>query len=225
MSKKVIKKEEVEKGKRGIVKVCRLLSENGFVAATDGNVSTRLSDGTVLITASSLSKREVSTSDIVSIRPDGKFSPSGRRPSTEYAMHSLIYKVRSDVKAVVHAHPVFATAFAAVRLPIDKNIFPEVIIAFGKIPVANYATPSTNEVPDSIRDLITSYDAILLANHGVVTCGTSLMDAYNKMEKVEHTAKVLWVSEALGGAKELSSKELLKLVEVSEKNYGKKLRL
>ncbi|MGB9592088.1 MAG: class II aldolase/adducin family protein [Candidatus Kryptoniota bacterium] len=225
MSKKVIVKGEVERGKREIVKVCHLLAENGFVAATDGNVSTRLSDGTVLITASSLNKREVSISDIVSVRPDGKFNPSYRKPSTEYAMHNLIYKVRSDVRAVVHAHPVFATAFAAVRLPMDKKIFPEVIVTFGKIPVANYATPSTSEVPDSIRDLVTNYDAILLANHGVVTCGVSLIDAYNKMEKVEHTAKVLWVSKLLGGAKELSSEELMKLAEASERNYGKKVKL
>lgn len=225
MLKKVTMMEELVRGKREIVRVCRLLAENGFVAATDGNVSTRLSDGTILITASSLSKRDISTSDIVSITPDGEFIPARRRPSTEHPMHRLIYELRSDVKAVVHAHPVFATSFAAVRLPLDQRIFPEVIVTFGKIPIANYATPSTGEVPDSIRDLVTSYDAILLANHGVVTCGISLMDAYNKMEKVEHTAKVLWVSRALGGAKELSPEELLKLAEVSKMNYGKKLNL
>jgi L-fuculose-phosphate aldolase len=225
MSKRVIKKDELERAKRELVKVCHLLAEKGFVAATDGNVSVKLPDESVLITASSLNKRVIRTSDIVSIRPDGKFNSQGRRPSTEFPMHNLIYEVRSDVKAVVHAHPVFATAFAAVRLPIDKNIFPEVIVTLGKIPVANYATPSTEEVPNSIRDLITNHDAILLANHGVVTCGTNLMDAYNKMEKVEHTAKIMWISKALGGAKELSSEELLKLAEVSERNYGKRVKL
>ncbi len=214
---------EIEIQKEKLVKICRKLAERGFVAATDGNVSVKLNDDTVVVTPSGKNKAEVEAEDLFVVDLDGKVISGKGKPSTEFAMHSFIYQKRHDVKAVVHAHPIYATAFAAARIPLDKLVFPEVIVALGKIPLADYATPSTQEVVKTIEPLVKDYDAILLANHGVVTYGASLEEAYNKMEKVEHTAKIAFVVRQLGGAKELTRDEIERLASVSEKSYGKKI--
>ena len=214
---------QIEIQKENLVNICRKLAEHGLVAATDGNVSARLYDGIVVVTPSGKSKSEVEVSDLIIVDLDGKIISGTSRPSTEFAMHGFIYRKRPDVGAVIHAHPVYATAFAAARIPLDKLVFPEVIVALGKIPLADYATPSTQEVVKTIEPLVKDYDAILLANHGVVTYGASLEEAYNKMEKVEHTAKIAFVVRQLGGAKELTRDEIERLASVSEKSYGKEI--
>ncbi len=209
--------------KENLLKTCRRLAERGFVAATDGNISVRLPDGTVLVTPSGRNKSDVEIEEFIIVGMDGKVLGGIGRPSTEFAMHSFIYKARQEARAVVHAHPPFATAFAAARIPLDGLVFPEVIVTLGKIPLADYATPSTPEVVASIEQLVKHYDAIMLANHGVITFGETLDDAYNKMEKVEHTARIAYLVRELGGAKELTRAEIERLAAVSEKSYGKKI--
>lgn len=216
---------EIEILKKTLLKTCRRLADHGFVAATDGNVSARLADGTILVTPSVRNKADVETEELIVVGMDGRVIEGIGRPSTEFAMHSFIYGARPDVKAVVHAHPPFATAFAAARIPLGGLVFPEVIVTLGKIPLADYATPSTSEVVASIEPLVKEHDAIMLANHGVVTCGASLDDAYNKMEKVEHTAKIAFLVRQIGGAKELTREEVERLASVSERSYGKKIDL
>ena len=216
---------ELTAQKQNLVKACRKLADRGFVAATDGNVSLRLDDGTILITPSGRSKAEVDEDELIVVGLDGRVVGGIGRPSTEFGMHTLIYRKRPDVRAIVHAHPVHATAFAAARIALDKLIFPEVIVTLGRIPLADYSTPSTAEVAAAIEPLVVDFDAILLANHGVVTCGPDLDDAYNKMEKVEHTAAVNFIAMQLGGAKELTVDEVQRLASVSERSYGKKVDL
>lgn len=216
---------EIQFLKENLLKTCRRLADKGFVAATDGNVSARLPDGRVLITPSARNKADVDIEELIIVGMDGRVLEGIGRPSAEFAMHSFIYGARPDVKAVVHAHPPFATAFAAARIPLDGLIFPEVIVAFGKIPLAEYATPSTPEVAASIEPLVKEYDAIMLSNHGAVTFGESLDEAYDKMEKTEHTAKVTCLVRQLGGAKELSRKQVEELASASERSYGKKIDL
>ncbi len=211
--------------KENLLKTCRRLADKGFVAATDGNVSARLADGRILVTPSARNKADVELEELIIVGMDGKVLEGIGRPSTEFAMHSFIYGARPDIKAVVHAHPPFATAFAAARMALDGLIFPEVIVTFGKIPLAEYATPSTPEVAASIESLVKEYSAILLSNHGVVTCGDSLDDAYDRMEKTEHTAKVAYIARQLGGARELTREQIQKLASVSERSYGKKIDL
>ncbi len=209
--------------KQDMIRVCRKLASHGFVAATDGNVSMRLPDGTVLVTPSGISKAEVDEDELIVVGLDARVVAGIGRPSTEFGMHSLIYQKRPDVKGIVHAHPVHATAFAAARIALDKPVFPEVVVALGKIPLADYSTPSTSEVSESIEPLIVDYDAILLANHGVVTCGATLDEAYDKMEKVEHTATVNLLAMQIGGVKELTREEVERLASVSERSYGKRV--
>lgn len=136
------------------------------------------------------------------------------RPSSEIKMHMRVYAKRPDVGAVVHAHPNFATAFAIAGIPLTQPIMPEAVIALGCVPIAEYGTPSTNEIPDAVSKYLQHYDAVLLANHGALTYSDSLLAAYHKMESVEFYAKLLYISKNLGGPKELSEDQVQKLYEI-----------
>jgi Ribulose-5-phosphate 4-epimerase and related epimerases and aldolases len=203
------------------VEVCHRVEAKGFVTATDGNVSTRLPNGNILTTPTSLNKGFVGAGDLIEISPDGMQVNGKGKPSSELDMHRFIYESRPDVNAVVHCHPVYATAFATARIPLTECLFPEVIVGFGAIPLAPYATPSTPEVRESIAPYVKTADAILLSNHGVVTYGKDLWDAYFKMEKVEHVAHIQYAARMLGGEKPLSVDEVAKLGAISAANYGK----
>jgi L-fuculose-phosphate aldolase len=184
-------------------------------------VSARLENGNVLTTRTGINKGMVTESDIVEVTPDGRTVTGRNRPSTEIGMHLFIYQQRPDVHAVVHAHPAYATGFATARIPLNECLFPEIIVGLGAIPLAEYATPSTPEVAKSLTPFVKSADAILLANHGAVTYGTDLLDAYFKMEKVEHAAHITYVARVLGGEKTLQIDELEKLRRASLESYGK----
>lgn len=204
-----------------LIDICHRLYERGFVAATDGNVSVRLPNGNILTTRSGINKGMVERDDFVEVTPEGRALRGSAKASTELGMHVFIYRHRPDVHAVVHAHPIYATGFATARIPLAGCLFPEVIVGMGSIPLAEYATPSTNEVADSLKPYVKAADAVLLANHGVVTYGQDLHDAYFKLEKVEHAAHITFVARMLGGEKTLSEDDIAKLREVSVESYGK----
>jgi L-fuculose-phosphate aldolase len=204
-----------------LVEICHRIAEKGFVTATDGNVSARLPSGNILATPTSMNKGFVTKNDLVEVNLDGAQHSGTRQPSSEMDMHLFIYKNRSDVAAVVHCHPPYATGFATARLPLNECLFPEVIVNLGAIPLAPYATPSTEEVSNSIAPFVKNADAILLANHGVVTYGKDLWDAYFKMEKVEHAAHIVFVARMLGGEKPLSAEQVQLLRNISVESYGK----
>jgi len=203
-----------------LINVCHRLAVGGYVAATDGNVSVRLPGGNILITGSGINKGLVTERDIVEVTPDGKVVSGKRSVSTEIGMHLFIYRERPDIHAVVHAHPPTATGFAVARVALDESLLPEVIVNLGAIPLASYATPSTDEVARSIAPHVKKVQAILLANHGVVTYGHDLLDAFFKMEKVEHAAQIAFVARVLGGAVPLTAEELQKLRRTSFGGYG-----
>ncbi|HTY38408.1 MAG TPA: class II aldolase/adducin family protein [Bacteroidota bacterium] len=194
-----------------LVAVCRALYHRGFVTAHDGNVSVRLQNGNILTTPTALNKGRVTEGDLVEVTPEGNPVAKDAIPSTELGMHLFIYKQRSDVNAVVHAHPTYATGFATARIPLDQPLYPEVIFGLGVIPLAEFAIPSTTEVADSIAPFVKSSNAILLMNHGVVAFGKNLDDAYFKMEKVEHAAHITFVARMLGGEKSLTDEQVGKL--------------
>ena len=206
---------------RTIVLICHKLYERGFVTATDGNVSARLECGNVLITPTALNKGHVGESDLVELKADGSPVTLSRKASTEFDMHLFIYQQRPDIQAVVHAHPPHATGFATARVSLTACLFPEVIVGLGAIPLADYATPSTKEVSDSLAPHVKTADAILLSNHGVVCYGKDVEDAYFKMEKVEHAAHITFVARVLGGEKPLSGADIDKLNNISGSSYGK----
>jgi L-fuculose-phosphate aldolase len=206
-----------------LVQTCHRLYRNGLVVATDGNISVRLPNGNILATGSSISKGAVTRSNLVEISLSGEKIRGGDKASTELGMHLFVYQERTDVHAVVHAHPVYATAFAVAGIPLDRLILPEVVVGLGIVPLASYATPSTPEVARSLAPFVKSHDAILLANHGVVTCGSSLSEAYHKMEKVEQAAKISFLARMLGGERTLTREEVRKLMDVSPQSYGKEI--
>ncbi|MCK9409137.1 MAG: class II aldolase/adducin family protein [Bacteriovoracaceae bacterium] len=205
-----------------IIAIAHRVAAKQLVTGTDGNISARMPGGTILTTPTSMHKGFVSVDDLVEVSIDGRQVRGTRQPSTEIKMHLFIYQQRPDVQAVVHCHPVYATGFAAAGIPMTNNVFPEVIIGIGEIPLAPYATPSTEEVVESLRPFITGHDAILLANHGAVSCGVDLWDACFKMEKLEQTAHMLFVAELLGGARQLSADQTVRLKRLATTVYNKK---
>jgi L-fuculose-phosphate aldolase len=185
----------------------------GFAPGTSGNVSVRLDDGRVLATPTGCSKRVVGPEDLVVVDMDGHLLAGTRHVTSEIDMHLAIYKARPDVEAVVHAHPVFATAFASSGLALDQPLCSEVVMTLGTIPLAPYATTGTCEVSRTLAPYLHHHDAVLLANHGVVTYGDSVMDALMKMETVEHFAQICLVVRQLGGGATLEGKHLSDLLQ------------
>ena len=185
-----------------MVRTGRMMWERGFVAATDGNLSARLGPDRLLVTPSGLSKGFLSADDPVVIRPDGELLPAyrgrGRRPSSEILMHLEVYRQRPDVMAIVHAHPPVATAFSIAGVTLARCVLPEVVVSLGGIPTAEYATPGTPEVPESISLMIQEFDAVILAHHGTLTVGESLWAAYQLLERVEQTAEITLAAHQLG---------------------------
>lgn len=181
-----------------VVRFTRKAAEFGYVASFDGNLSLRGEDG-IYITATRTLKAEAKIEDICLIDLDGKVLEGTRSPSSETLMHLYIYRHRPDIKGIVHSHAPYSTAFAAARKSMDIAIFPEVILDIGPVPLAEYATPSTEDVPNSLAPHVKWANGILLANHGLVTTGSSLAEAFYRSEKLEHAARTLIASYVLGG--------------------------
>ena len=194
-----------------------MLHGRGYVAGTDGNISVRLSQDLVLCTPTSLCKGMMEPEDLVVVDLEGRQKDGTRHPSSELAMHLMFYSLRPDIRAVVHAHPVTATGFAAAGISLEEALVAEVVTALGTIPLASYGMPGTHELSDALRPLIPKHDAILMAHHGVVTCGHSLLRAYMNMECAEHYARVALVARQLG-AQPLPEDEVRRLLEARE-NY------
>ena len=194
-----------------IVEVGRRMYARGYTASNDGNISVKLGPDRLLMTPKSVCKGFM-TPDMMCITDlDGRKLQGDRDPSSEMLMHLEVYRQRPDAQAVVHAHPPTATGFAVAGIPLDRAVLAEVICMLGSIPIAEYATPSTTELPDAVRKYIKAHDGLLLANHGALTCCRSLFSAYYKMETVEHFAKISLVARQLGGERVLSRDEVVKL--------------
>src|SRR5215212_5298435 len=198
----------------GIVEVGKRLYARGYVASNDGNISVRLDDARILTTPKSVSKGFMTPEMMVVTDLAGKKISGERDPSSELLMHLEVYRNRPDVRAVVHAHPPLATGFAVAGIPLDRAVLAEVITTLGSIPIAQYGTPSTKELPDAVRQYIKAHDGMLLANHGALTVGADLYGAYYKMETIEHFAKISLVARQLGRENLLSRDEVNRLQEL-----------
>lgn len=200
-----------EQIKADIVEIGRRLFSRGFVASNDGNISVRLDANRLITTPKSVSKGFMTPDMMVVVDMSGKKLAGDRDPSSELPMHLEVYRNRPDVNAVVHAHPPTATGFAVAGVPLTKAVLAEVITTLGSIPIVEYGTPSTQELPDAVRRYIKAHDGLLLANHGAVTCGNTAMAAYYKMETIEHFAKISLVARMLGREYLLSKEEVDRL--------------
>ncbi len=205
---KVVREEICEIGRR--------MYGRRMVAANDGNISVRLSENEILCTPTGVSKGFMEPEQLCKVDLAGNMlgENAGPGPSSEVKMHLRVYQRRPDILAVVHAHPIFATSFAVMGRALDVPIMPEVIVNFGKVPIASYGTPSTAEIPDAVEPYLNDYEAVLLEHHGALTWGKDLLTAYMKMESVEFYAELLYRTTQLGGPRELSTGQLERLYEV-----------
>ncbi len=194
-----------------IVEVGRRLYARGYTASNDGNISVRLDDARLLMTPKSVCKGFMEPSMMCITDLDGRKLAGERDPSSEMLMHLEVYRQRPDAQAVVHAHPPIATAFAVAGIPLDRAVLAEVVTTLGSVPIADYATPSTMELPEAVRKYVKAHDGMLLANHGALTLGADLFAAYYKMETIEHFAKISFVARMLGGERLLSRQEVERL--------------
>jgi len=197
--------------RRDIVEIGRRLHERAYIASNDGNISVRLEGDLVLTTPKGVSKGFMSPDMMVVTDMSGRKMRGQRDPSSEMLMHLEVYRSRPDVNAVVHAHPPVATGFAVAGIPLDRAVLAEVITTLGSIPIADYGTPSTQELPDAVRKYIKAHDGLLLANHGALTVAGELFAAYYKMETIEHFARISLVARLLGRERLLSREEVERL--------------
>lgn len=203
--------ESLDRLRADIVEIGRRLYTRGFCASNDGNISIRFADDRVLTTPKSVSKGYMTPDMMVVVDLDGRKVSGDRDASSELLMHLEVYHQRPDVAAVVHAHPPLATGFAVAGVPLDRAVLAEVVTTLGSIPIAEYGTPSTPELPTAVRQYIKAHDGLLLANHGALTIGGDVYAAYYKMETVEHFARISLVARLLGGERLLSQEEVLRL--------------
>jgi L-fuculose-phosphate aldolase len=203
-----------------ICEIGRRMWQREYIAANDGNISVLLSDNEILATPTGISKGFMTPEMLVVIDRDGNVLRGEMRPSTELRMHRAFYDARADVRAVVHAHPIVATGFAVAGLNLDKATLPEVVLTLGYVPLTKYGLPGTDELTkDVLENYVHDFDAYLLENHGVTTIGQSLMNAYHKMETVEHFAKISLAARQLGGEKEFSPERKQELLDARSR-YG-----
>ena len=197
-----------------IVEVGRRMYARGYTASNDGNISVRLGADRLLMTPKSVCKGFM-TPDMMCVTDlDGRKLQGDRDPSSEMLMHLEVYRQRQDVRAVVHAHPPIATGFAVAGIPLNRAVLAEVLTTLGSIPIAEYATPSTRELPEAVRKYVRAHDGMLLANHGALTLGVDLFSAYYKMETIEHFAKISLVARLLGNENLIAREEVARLQEL-----------
>ena len=209
--------------KKQICDIGKRIYDRGMVAANDGNISVKINDNEFLCTPTGVSKGFMTPDYICRVDKEGKVLEANGsfRPSSEIKMHMRVYQERPDVKSVVHAHPIYATSFAIAGIPLTQPIMPEAVIALGCVPIAEYGTPSTNEIPDAVEKYLPYFDAVLLANHGALSFSDSLLNAYHKMESLEFYAQLLFNAKQLGGPKELSDEQVQGLYEI-RRQFGLK---
>jgi L-fuculose-phosphate aldolase len=206
-----------------ICEIGRRVYDRFFVAANDGNISAKLDDETILVSPTGVSKGFMRPDDILKVDFDGRVldATTRLRPSSETPMHLAVYRARPDVAAAVHAHPPTATGFGVAGLALDAPILPEMILTVGFVPLVPYGTPAGVDLQNSVAPYLGDYDAFLLANHGALTLGENLTQAYFKMESIELYARVWLTARTIGQENHLSAAEIEKLLDTRERLGGR----
>ena len=186
---------------RRMAQCCRQLAAGGLIAGRDGNLSVRLGPDRVLVTPSGLIKSTLTAGDMVEVGLAGRKRRGRRNPTSELDLHLRILRRRPDVGAVVHAHPPAATGFAVAGEEIPANVLPELILMVGRVPIVPYGRAGTPELGDRVEPYLAQHDALLLANHGAVTMGKTLDQAWIRMETLEHAARIIMAARAIGEPK------------------------
>ncbi len=204
-----------------IVECGRIAYERHLMTSNDGNISVRMENGHVLITPSGISKGRLSSDDMLIVDLDGNIisSKPDRKPSSETLMHLEVYKTREDVRAVVHAHPIFATTLTVADLEFPVDVLPEVLLTLGAVPTTKYATPASHEDAEVIRPFLQTHNAMLLRQHGSLTYGKNLDEALIHLERIEHVSEIYWRAKMLGEVKRVPPEAQAKLIALREKYF------
>ncbi len=197
-----------------IVRIGKMMYNRQFIAGTDGNISVRLDDDRILITPAGYRKGEMTVEDLVVIDYDGKKISGANQPSSEMGMHIRLYQDRSDISACVHAHPPYATSFAVTNQSLNEPVLPEIELFVGPVAMTSYSPPGTDAVADELHKYSADHNAFLLKNHGLVTVGKDINQAFNRLETVEQLARIIWLAKQIGTVDSLDQKEIERLAEL-----------
>ncbi len=209
--------------RKRIIEICHRIYKYGFVSAYEGNVSVRTKSGKFLITRSGVCKGDVLEKDILLVNKKGKVLEGKGKVSTENRLHFFIYNRRADINSVVHCHPIYSSIFSILGKGLTQHLFPETILSLGKVPLCKYETPSTDKLAESLGPYVEFSSAFILQNHGAVTIGKTIDEAYYRMETLEHTAEIVYKASLLGKTKSLPMKKIEELLRISEKTYNVKI--
>ena len=204
--------DEEARLRQAICEIGRLCYARNYIVGADGNLSARLADGTVLITPAGAMKGFLSPEHLAHVDARGQVVDHGPKSSTEVGIHLVSYAERPDVRAVLHCHPPHAVALTLAGIDMQLPVIPEIIVTIGGIPTAPFGTPGTDELPESIRAIVRCSDTVVMQNHGSVTLGSNLLDAYKKLDMLEHTARILWLANCVGTVKPLPADAVQKLL-------------
>ncbi len=206
--------DEQTRLRQAICRIASLAYERGFTSGSEGNISARLSDDTLLITPASLMKGFLEPEQIAHVDMQGRPVDAGPKPSSEVGIHLVAYGERPDVRAICHAHPPHAVALTIADIDLQMPIIPEAVVTIGGIPTAPFGIPGTPDLGETIREIVRCSDTMIMKNHGSVTLGSNLIDAYKKLDMVEHTAHILWLAHvAKGGLDPLPAETVRTLLE------------
>jgi len=204
--------DEEARLRSALCEIGKLAYGKGFIVGADGNLSARMGDGSVLITPAGAMKGFLAPQQIAHVDIAGRVLDDGPRCSTETGIHLVAYVERPDVRAVLHCHPPHAVALTIAGIDMQIPVIPEIIVTIGGIPTAPFGTPGTPELPDSIRAIVRCSDTVVMKNHGSVTLGTNLLDAFKKLDMLEHTARILWLAHCVGKVEPLPPEAVAKLL-------------
>lgn len=204
-----------------LARFCKRLYEKEYIAGVEGNLSIRLDQGRFIITPGGLNKGYITADDMVVCDQNGTKLEGAHDPSSEVKIHAAAYKFRSDVSAICHAHPVFATSFSVAGVPFDEAVLPEFVVSLGIAPLVKYATPGSERLAANLAEVVAKYDAFLLRSHGTVTLGASMMEAYNRTEMLERYARILFHTRRIGSLPLLTLKEAKHLLDLGGRKHLK----
>ncbi len=214
----------IENFKKKLIEIGASLYRSGMLAGTDGNLSARIDKQHILVTRSGAAKGRLKTGDFVILDLTGKVLKSKARPSTESAMHLTVYNARPDVRACVHTHAPFSTSFAVAGIKLERNVLPEVTIFVGDIPLIDYAPPGIGAISKAIKPFIADNNALILRNHGLLTFGRTIEEAFHRHETVEHYARIMFLSIRLGNVNTIPDDDLIRLDELRRRRNAATIR-
>ena len=209
--------DEEARLRQAICEIGKLCYGKGYIVGADGNLSARMQDGSLLITPAGAMKGFLSPSHLAHVDMQGRVLDNGPKCSTEVGIHLVSYEERPEMRAVLHCHPPHAVALTIAGIDLQTPVIPEIIVTIGGIPTAPFGTPGTDELPESIRGIVKCSDTLVMQNHGSVTLGANLLDAFKKLDMLEHTAKILWLANCVGTVKPLGAEEVAKLLDTRRK--------